>query len=127
VYWHASGRAAGSEERPTGGHHAFEGVAGIGIGALQGLVGGGVAALLFWVLMAITASGFTLRNPVDLSVLMSPRVFMGSFFVALSALLYAFVCGLLLSPIFGTLINCAVRIGKDAGGDAGGKENLVVR
>ncbi|MDQ3841358.1 MAG: hypothetical protein M3262_02245 [Actinomycetota bacterium] len=125
MYWHVGGRAAG-RARPEGTKRSKV-LAGIGTGALQGLVGGGVAALLFWVLMAITASGFTLRNPVDLSVLMSPRVFIGSFFVALSALLYALVCGLLLGPIFGTLVNRAVRVGKDAGGDAGGKENLVVR
>src|SRR4051812_17857317 len=90
----------------------------VGIGAFQGLVGGGVAALLFWGLMAVTISGFTLHSPVELSVLMSPRVFMGSFFVALSAFLYAFVGGLLLGPVFGTLVNRAVR--------SGGKENLVV-
>jgi len=102
-------------------------LAGVGTGAFQGLVGGGVAALLIWTLMAVTISGFTLRNPVELSVLMSPRVFTGSFFVALSAFVYAFLGGLLLGPVFGTLVNRAVRAGKDAGGDAGGKENLVVR
>jgi len=94
-------------------------VAGVGTGAVQGLVGGGVAALLLWGLMALTISGFTLRNPVELSVLMSPRVFMGSFFVSLSAFLYAFAGGLLLGPVFGTLVNRTVRIG--------GKEDLVVR
>jgi hypothetical protein len=97
------------------------------IGALQGLVGGGVAALLFWALMALAISGFTLRNPVELSVLMSPRVFMGSFFVALSVFLYAFVVGLLLGPVFGTLVSRAVRADRDAGSKAGGKEDLVVR
>src|SRR3712207_2043250 len=60
-------------------------LAGVGIGALQGLVGGIVAALMIWALMAVSISGFTLRNPVELSVLMSPTVFIGSFFVALSA------------------------------------------
>jgi hypothetical protein len=43
-------------------------------------------------------SGFTLQDPVELSVFMSPRVFMSSFFVALSVVLYALVGGLLLSP-----------------------------
>src|SRR5215210_5667531 len=98
-------------------------LAGIGTGAFQGFVGGVVAALLLWVLMALTISGFTLRNPVELSVLMSPRVFMGSFFVALSAFVYTFLGGLLLGPLFGTLVNRAVRAGKDAGE----KEDLVVR
>jgi hypothetical protein len=100
-------------------------IAGIRVGASQGLVGGGLAALLFWTLMAVAISGFTLRDPVELSVLMSPRVFMGSFFVSLSVFLYAFVGGLLLGPVFGKLVDRAVR--KDAGDDAGGKENLVVR
>ena len=99
-------------------------LAGVRIGALQGLVGGGVAALLIWTLMAVPISGFTLRNPVELSVLMSPRVFTGSFFVALSAFVYALVGGVLLGLLFGTLVNRAVRAGRDA---AGGKENLVVR
>lgn len=86
-------------------------LAGVKIGALQGLVGGGVAALLIWTLMAVTISGFTLRNPVEFSVLMSPRVFTGTFFVALSAFVY-------------TLVNRPVRAGRGA---AGGKEDLVVR
>jgi hypothetical protein len=94
-------------------------LAGVGAGALQGLVGGVVAALLIWALMAVTISGFTLRNPVELSVLMSPRVFLGSFFVALSAFAYALVGGVLLGPIFGTLVNRTVRADK--------KEDLVVR
>ncbi len=44
---------------------------------------------------------------------------MGSFFVALSSFLYAFAGGLLLGPVFGTLVNRTIR--------AGGKEDLVVR
>ncbi len=122
----AGQRALRSAARSQGvGHSGF--LAGVRTGAFQGLVGGVVAALLFWALMALSISGFTLRNPVELSVLMSPRVFMGSFFVALSAFLYAFVGGLLLGPVFGTLVNRTARSGKDAGGDAGGKEDLVVR
>ncbi len=101
---------------------------GSGLGMLQGLAGGLVAALLLWVLMAITTSGFTLQDPVELSALMRPRVFLGSFFVALSTFVYALVGGLLLGPVFGKLIDRAVRSGsKDVGDDAGGKEKLVVR
>ena len=74
--------------------------------------------------MAVTLSGFTLRNPVELSVLMSPRIFLGSFFVALSAFAYALVGGILLGPIFGTLVNRTVRARKNAAGE---KEDLVVR
>ena len=110
----------GSRQEGAGRTRVLEG---IGTGAVQGLVGGGFAALLFWALMALAASGFTLQNPVELSVLTSPRVFLGSFFVALSAFLYALAGGLLLGPVFGTLVNRAVRAGKDAGE----KEDLVVR
>jgi hypothetical protein len=117
--------AAGRRAAKGVGRSGF--LAGVGTGTFQGLVGGGVTALLLWVLMAVTISGFTLRNPVELSVLMSPRVFTGSFFVALSAFVYAFLGGLLLGPVFGSLVNRTVRAGKDAGGDDGGKEDLVVR
>jgi len=84
-------------------------LAGLGTGFLQGLVGGAFAALLIWALMALTLSGFTLENPVDLSVLMSPRVFLGSFFVALSVFLYVVAGGTLLGPAFGRLVHRAVR------------------
>jgi hypothetical protein len=86
-------------------------MAGFGTGLLQGLVGGAFAAALIWALMAITLSGFTLENPVELSTLMSPRVFLGSFFVALSVFLYSVAGGLLLGPAFGTLVNRAAREG----------------
>jgi hypothetical protein len=112
----AAGRRAAKSARCTG----F--LAGIGTGAFQGFVGGVVVAFLIWALMALTISGFTLRNPVELSVLMSPRVFMGSFFVALSAFVYTFLGGLLFGPLFGMLVNRAVRAK-----DAGEKEDLVVR
>lgn len=76
----------------------------LGAGLVQGLVGGGVAAVAMWALMAATISGFPLDNPTDPSALMRPRVFIGSFFVALSVFLYALAGGLLLAPAFGTLI-----------------------
>ena len=80
---------------------------GLGIGAVQGILGGTFAALLFWTVMALTISGFTLQNPVELSVLMSPRIFLGSFFVALSAFAYTLVGGLLPGPLFGPLVERA--------------------
>ena len=81
---------------------------GLGIGTVQGIVGGAFAALLFWAVMAVTISGFTLQDPVELSVLMSPRIFLGSFFVAFSAFAYTLVGGLLLGPLFGPLVERAV-------------------
>ncbi len=120
----AAGRRAARNAAPSKDADHPGVLSGVRIGALQGLVGGGVAALLFWVLMVLTTSGFSLQNPVDVSTLMRPRVFLGSFFVALSVFLYAFVGGLLLGPLFGTLINRTV---KDAGSNGGGKEDPVVR
>lgn len=76
----------------------------LGIGFFQGLVGGGVAALLFWGLMSVAISGFSPLGQEGFSRLMSPQVFIGSFFVALSVFLYAVVVGVLLGPVFGPLI-----------------------
>ncbi|HEX2728209.1 MAG TPA: hypothetical protein VHM16_00555 [Rubrobacteraceae bacterium] len=87
-------------------------VASLGTGFLQGLVGGAVAAFLIWGLMAVTLSGFTLGSPGGLSVLMSPRIFLGGFFVALSVFVYVLAGGLLLGPAFGTLVNRLVRKGE---------------
>lgn len=99
-------------------------LAGVKTGAFQGLVGGGIAALLFWALMALTTSGFSLQNPVDVSILMRPQVLLGSFFVALSVFWYAVVGGLLLGPVFGTLVNGITRKNAE---DGAAKEDLVVR
>jgi hypothetical protein len=87
-------------------------LAGIGTGLVQGLVGGTFAASLIWVLMALTLSGLSPENPVELSTLMSPRIFLGSFFVALSVFLYSVAGGLLLGPAFGTLVNRTVKEGR---------------
>ena len=102
--------AGGRTLRRTSGRKGTRGAAalrGLGIGAVQGILGGAFAALLFWTVMALTISGFTLQNPVELSVLMSPRIFLGSFFVALSAFAYTLVGGLLPGPLFGPLVERA--------------------
>lgn len=83
------------------------------VGAVQGIVAGALAALLLWTVMAVTISGFTLRDPVERSVLMSPRIFLGSFFVALSAFAYTLVGGLLLGPLFGPLVERAASKEKE--------------
>lgn len=104
----AAGRRAARTEK--GGRNTLLG--GLGTGLFQGLVGGGVAALLFWGIMAVAISGFA---TADLSSLMRPQVFLGSFFVSLSVFLYTLVGGLLLGPVFGTLVNRAVRAGTEGG------------
>lgn len=83
----------------------------VGTGTLLGLVGGVVAAALFWALMTITLSGLSFGNPVEVSTLMRPQVFQGSFFVALSVFLYALVAGVIVSPASGTLVRWAVGAG----------------
>lgn len=80
-------------------------LAGLGTGFSQALVGGGVATLLFWGTVAPTISGYAPGGAGDLSSLMRPQVFLGSFFVSLSVFLYALVGGVLPGPIFGTLVN----------------------
>src|SRR5918998_4664869 len=50
--------AAGRRAARSGGRSGL--LAGVGTGASQGLVGGGVAALLLWGVMAVSISGFTL-------------------------------------------------------------------
>ncbi len=106
----AAGRRAAT--RRTGGTV----LAGLETGLFQGLVGGAFAAALVWALMALTLSGFTLENPVDLALLTSPRIFLGSFFVALSVFVYAVAGGLLLGPLFGTLVNRAAKAPAEKGG-----------
>ncbi len=86
-------------------------LAGLGTGFFQGLVGGGVAALLFWGIMSFTIAGFAPGGGGDLSSLMRPQVFLGSFFVSLSVFLYVLAGGLLLGPVFGTLVNRVARAG----------------
>ncbi len=84
---------------------------GPGTGLFQGLVGGSVAALLFWEIVAVTISGFSPGSPAEISTLMRPQVSPGSFFSSLSVFLYALVGGALLGPDFGTLVNRAARAG----------------
>jgi hypothetical protein len=111
----AGRRVATRRERfvPTAGHtRASALLRSVGAGALLGLVGGVVAAALFWALMTVTLSGFSFGNPVEISTLMRPQVFQGSFFVALSVFLYALVAGVIVSPASGTLVRWAVGAGR---------------
>jgi hypothetical protein len=89
---------------------------GLGTGLAQGFFGGLVAAALFWAVMTVIITGFSFVRPVPPSALTEPSVLLGSFFVALSAFGYAVVGGLLLGPLFGTLVN---RISRKGGADAG--------
>lgn len=107
-----AGRRAAVHSGTRSGNKRSAVVASLGTGLFQGLVGGAVAAFLIFALMAVTLSGFTLSNPSGVSVLMSPRIFLGGFFVALSVFVYVLAGGLLLGPAFGTLVNRLVRKGE---------------
>jgi hypothetical protein len=120
----AAGRRAAKSIAQAKGTGRSGVMAGVKTGAFQGFVGGGIAALLLWALMALTTSGFSLQNPVDVSILTRPQVFLGSFFVALSVFCYAVVGGLLLGPVFGTLVNGITRKNTE---DGAAKEDVVVR
>lgn len=72
-----------------------------------------VVALLFWLVVAVTISGFTLQDPVERSVMMSSRISPGSFFVALSAFVYTLVGGLTPGPLFGPLVERAASKEKE--------------
>lgn len=71
--------------------------------------------MLFWAIMAFTIARFAPGSAVDLSSLMHPQVFLGSFFVSLSVFLYALVGELLLGPVFETLVNRVVRVDAKGG------------
>ena len=82
-------------------------------GVRNRLLAGALATLLFWPVMATTFPGFTLQDPVELPVLMSPGILLGSFFVVLPAFVYTLVGGLPLSPLFGPLVERAVSKEKE--------------
>ena len=78
------------------------------------MIAGALAAVMFWSVMAATIPGFTLQDPVELSFLLSPGIFLGSFFAALPALVaYTLVGGPSLSPLFGPLVERAVSKEKE--------------
>lgn len=85
--------------------------AGFGSGLVVGLFGGAVTAAFVWALMAVQISGYVPGGVVEPAALMGPRAFLGSFFVSLSVFLYALAGGLLLGPLFGTLINRTAKGG----------------
>jgi hypothetical protein len=81
---------------------------------MQGLFAGAMAAFLVWVLMSATITGLAAGRLVPPSAFTEPRVLLGSFFVALSAFVYALVGGLLLGPLFGRLVERTTA--KEGGG-----------
>lgn len=78
----------------------------------------GRAVLIYSLTVGLVLSPLTgafiywlVRRGLDLSSLMRPQVFLGSFFVPLSVFLYTLAGGSLLGPVFGTLVNRAARVG----------------
>jgi len=81
-----------------------------GIGAVQGLVSGVLAAFSIWLALSITISGFSVGSPDEiLDLLQRPQIFIESAVAATAILFYAVVVGALLSPVVGAVICRLVR------------------
>lgn len=81
-----------------------------GIGALQGLVSGVLAAFSIWLALSITISGFSVGSPGEIfDLLRRPEIFVESAVAATAILFYAVVVGALLSPVVGAVICRLVR------------------
>lgn len=95
--------------RPTG--RAGRGwAAASGIGAVQGLVAATLAALTVWLALTATMTGFSPAAPGRILILFAdPAIFLQSALAALVVFGYAFVVGLLLSPLVGSAILRLVR------------------
>ncbi|CAA9452006.1 MAG: hypothetical protein AVDCRST_MAG78-3518 [uncultured Rubrobacteraceae bacterium] len=86
-----------------------------GVGALQGLVSGTLAALSIWLALAVTISGFSAGSPGEiLDLLRRPEIFVESAIAAIAILVYTLTVGTLLSPVVGAVLCRLVRRGPDA-------------
>ena len=86
-----------------------------GVGALQGLVSGTLAALSIWLALAVTISGFSTGSPGEiLDLLRRPEIFVESAIAAIAILVYTLTVGTLLSPVVGAVLCRLVRRGPDA-------------
>ena len=79
----------------------------------SGLTGFLVIAVLFWTAMALMTTDFTLRDPVEPPVLMSPGISPGGLFVSAFAFACTLVGGLLFGPILGPLVERAANKEKE--------------
>ncbi len=81
-----------------------------GIGAVQGLVSGVLAAFSIWLALSITISGFSVGSPGEiLDLLRRPEIFIEGAVAAIAILLYTVAVGTLLSPVVGAVICRVVR------------------
>lgn len=81
-----------------------------GVGALQGLVSGTLAALSIWLALAITISGFSAGSPREIfDLLRRPEIFVESAIAAIAVFAYTLVVGTLLSPVVGAVLCRLVR------------------
>lgn len=81
-----------------------------GIGAVQGLVSGVLAAFSIWLALSITISGFSVGSPGEiLDLFRRPEILIESAVAAIAVLVYTVVVGALLSPVVGAVICRLVR------------------
>lgn len=81
-----------------------------GVGAVQGLVSGVLAAFSIWLALPITISGLSLGSPGEiLDLLQRPEIFIESAVAVIAILIYTIAVGALLSPVVGAVICHLVR------------------
>ena len=86
-----------------------------GVGALQGLVSGTLAALSIWLALTVTISGFSAGSPGEiLDLLRRPEIFVESAIAAIAIFAYTLIVGMLLSPVVGAVLCRLVRRGPGA-------------
>lgn len=110
-------RSVEPAERPDGpgepGGTARRVLSRAGIGLLQTVVAGGLAALSIWLALTVTMTGFSTATPTEFFNLFSrPELFLQSAIVGQVVLLYALVAGAVLAPVTGTFIVWLVRRGR---------------
>ncbi len=81
-----------------------------GVGAVQGLVSGVLAAFSIWLALPITISGLSVGSSGEiLDLLQRPEIFIESAVAVIAILIYTIAVGALLSPVVGAVICHLVR------------------
>ena len=81
-----------------------------GIGALQGLASGMLAAFSIWIALSVTILGFSVGRPGEiLDLLRQPAIFVEGAVAAIAVFVYTVAVGIVLSPVIGAVICRLVR------------------
>ncbi len=88
-------------------------------GVSHGVVFGVLASVSIWICLAVNISGFSTATPGNIfNLVENPGIFAMSGIAARANFVYALACGMVFSPISGSLILRAVRA--DGGGNVAG-------